>query len=47
MLIDAILKVHEIAKATKMGANREKEITALEEAAMVAEPTSTMKGLLR
>jgi NADH-quinone oxidoreductase subunit B len=47
MLIDAILKVHEKAKAQKMGANRQKEITALEEAALLVEPTSTMKGLLR
>jgi NADH-quinone oxidoreductase subunit B len=47
MLIDAILKVHEKAKATKMGAHRQAEITELEELALQAEPTSAMKGLLR
>ena len=47
MLLDAILKLHEKIKATKMGANREDEITELEEIAMAATPTSAMKGLLR
>ena len=47
MLIDAILKVHEKAKATKMGAHRQAQITELEELALQAEPTSAMKGLLR
>jgi NADH-quinone oxidoreductase subunit B len=47
MLIDAILKVHEKAKAQKLGANRQKEISELEEIALVAEPTSAMRGLLR
>jgi NADH-quinone oxidoreductase subunit B len=47
MLIDAILKIHEKAKALKMGGNLEREITELEEQALVAEPTIAMKGLLR
>ncbi len=47
MLLDAILKLHEQVQATKLGVNRENEITELEEAALVAEPTSAMKGLLR
>jgi len=47
MLLDAILKIHEKVRATKMGVNRENEITELEEAALVATPTSAMKGLLR
>jgi NADH-quinone oxidoreductase subunit B len=47
MLIDAILKIHEKAKATKMGGHLEREITEREEAALVAEPTIAMKGLLR
>jgi NADH-quinone oxidoreductase subunit B len=47
MLIDAILKLHAQVQETKLGAHRQKEITALEEAALVAEPTSAMKGLLR
>jgi NADH-quinone oxidoreductase subunit B len=47
MLIDAILKLHAQVQETKLGAHRQKEITALEEAAIEAEPTSAMKGLLR
>ena len=48
MLIDAILKLHETkVKPAKLGANRDKQITALEAEALVAEPTSEMKGLLR
>jgi NADH-quinone oxidoreductase subunit B len=47
MLLDAILKLHEKIKATKMGANRQDEITELEEIAMNATPTSAMTGLLR
>ena len=47
MLLDAILKIHEKAKATKMGVNRDNEITELEEIALTATPTSAMKGLLR
>jgi NADH-quinone oxidoreductase subunit B len=47
MLIDAILKIHEKAKATKMGGHLEREIEEMEAAALVAEPTIAMKGLLR
>ena len=47
MLIDAILKLHEQVQQTKLGVRRQNEITELEEAALVAEPTSAMKGLLR
>ena len=47
MLLDAILKLHAQVQETKLGAHRQKEITALEEAAIEAEPTSAMKGLLR
>jgi NADH-quinone oxidoreductase subunit B len=47
MLLDAILKIHEKAKTKKFGVNRENEITELEEAALSAVPTSSMKGLLR
>ena len=47
MLIDAILKLHEQIQETKLGVRRQNEITELEEAALVAEPTSAMKGLLR
>jgi len=47
MPMDAILKINEKAKATKMGGNLEREITEREEAALVAEPTIAMKGLLR
>ncbi|MBI1377026.1 MAG: NADH-quinone oxidoreductase subunit B [Frankiales bacterium] len=47
MLMDAILKIHEQAKALKMGVHREQEITEREEFALQAVPTSAMKGLLR
>ena len=47
MLIDAILKIHDIVQDTKLGANREAEVRELEAAALVATPTSQMKGLLR
>jgi NADH-quinone oxidoreductase subunit B len=47
MLIDALLKLREQIQETKLGAHRQKQITELEEAALVAEPTSAMKGLLR
>ena len=40
MLIDAILKLHEQIQATKLGANRDAEITELETAALEATPTS-------
>jgi NADH-quinone oxidoreductase subunit B len=47
MLLDAFIKLHEKIEATKLGVNRDREITEREERAMVAEPTSAMKGLLR
>jgi NADH-quinone oxidoreductase subunit B len=47
MLIDAILKLHAQIQDTKLGANRRDEIVELERAALVAAPTSQMKGLLR
>jgi NADH-quinone oxidoreductase subunit B len=47
MLLDAIIKLHEQIQETKLGAHRDKQITELEAAALVAEPTSAMKGLLR
>jgi NADH-quinone oxidoreductase subunit B len=47
MLIDAIMKIHEKSRERKLGANRQAEITELEEAALVAPTTGEMKGLLR
>jgi NADH-quinone oxidoreductase subunit B len=47
MLIDAIMKIHDKSRQTKLGANRQREITELEQAALAATPTSEMKGLLR
>jgi NADH-quinone oxidoreductase subunit B len=47
MLIDAILKIHDIVQDTKLGSNREAQVRELEAAALVATPTSAMKGLLR
>ena len=47
MLIDAILKIHDKAKAAKLGINRDREITALEDEAMITAPTSALTGLLR
>ncbi len=47
MLLDAIMKIHEKSRQTKLGINRQNQITELEEAALVATPTSEMKGLLR
>ena len=47
MLLDAILKLHKKVQDTKLGVNRENEITELEEVALLAQPTSAMKGLLR
>lgn len=38
MLIDAILKIHDQAQHTKMGANRQKQITELELDALAAKP---------
>ena len=47
MLIDAILKLHDQVRTTKLGVNRQNEIVELETAALNALPTSQMKGLLR
>jgi NADH-quinone oxidoreductase subunit B len=47
MLIDAILKIHDQIQHTKLGANREREVVALEAQAMQAVPTEQMKGLMR
>jgi len=47
MLIDAILKLHDQVKATKLGTNRLAQIHDLETEALAALPTSEMKGLLR
>lgn len=47
MLIDAIFKLHDQIQSTKLGAHRTAEIAELEQAALVAAPTSAQKGLLR
>jgi NADH-quinone oxidoreductase subunit B len=47
MLIDAILKLHDKIQDGKLGPNREREIEELEAAALLAQPTSAMTGLLR
>jgi NADH-quinone oxidoreductase subunit B len=47
MLIDAILKIHDQIQHTKLGANREREVVALEAQALQAVPTEQMKGLMR
>ena len=47
MLIDAILKLHDKIQEGKLGPNREREIEELEAAALMAQPTSAMTGLLR
>ena len=47
MLIDAILKLHDKIQEGKLGPNREREIEELEAAALLAQPTSAMTGLLR
>jgi NADH-quinone oxidoreductase subunit B len=47
MLIDALLKLHDQINDTKLGSNRKREIISLEEAALVAPPTSAMTGLMR
>lgn len=46
-LLDAILKLHTKVQDTKLGANRLAEVAELEQAALLATPTSEMKGLLR
>jgi NADH-quinone oxidoreductase subunit B len=47
MLMDAILKLHDQVQHGKLGVNRQKQIVELEEQALIATPTSLMKGLLR
>jgi NADH-quinone oxidoreductase subunit B len=47
MLIDAILKLHDQVQGTKLGSNRQAEITELETEALNALPTSEMRGMLR
>ena len=47
MLIDAVLKLHAKVQAEKLGVNRVAQIAELEEVAMLATPTSAMKGLMR
>lgn len=46
MLMDAILKLHEKIYSEKLGANRAQIIKEVELAAMNAQPTHQMKGLL-
>jgi NADH-quinone oxidoreductase subunit B len=47
MLLNALLKVHELAQNAPLGANRREIAAAAEAAALTATPTSDMKGLLR
>ena len=47
MLMDAILKLHDQVQDSKLGAHRQAQITTQEQEALIAEPTSQMKGLLR
>lgn len=47
MLIDAVYKLHDKVQNTKLGAHREEEKAEEEQAALAAEPTSAMKGLMR
>src|ERR1700745_1125066 len=46
MLIDAILKLHDQVRSTKLGVTRRNQIEEQETAALNALPTSQMKGLL-
>lgn len=46
MLMDAILKLHDQIKHSKLGVNREEAAQAAEAAALAATPTHQMKGLL-
>ena len=46
MLMDAILKLHEIIGDAKLGVNRERIIRETEAAALAAKPTLEIKGLL-
>ncbi len=47
MLLDAFIQLHKKIRATKLGANREAEITEQEDEALATPPTHAMKGLLR
>ncbi|HEX3829023.1 MAG TPA: NADH-quinone oxidoreductase subunit B family protein [Sporichthyaceae bacterium] len=47
MLLDAILKLHAQIQHTKLGAHGVTARNAAEQAALLAQPTSDMKGLLR
>jgi len=47
MLMDAILTLHEQVMDAKLGSNRERQVTELEQAALAAPATIEMKGLLR
>jgi NADH-quinone oxidoreductase subunit B len=44
MLLDAILKLHEQIRSTKLGVNREAEITELEQARLDEPPLATARG---
>src|SRR5205809_5044631 len=44
MLLDSILKLHDQIRGTKLGANREREITELEEARLASPPLSHAPG---
>jgi NADH-quinone oxidoreductase subunit B len=45
--MDAILTLHEQVMDSKLGSNRDRQITELEAAALTAPPTIEMRGLLR
>lgn len=47
MLIDAVYKLHDKVRHTKLGAHGEVARAEAEEAALEAKPTSAMKGLMR
>ena len=47
MLIDAVLKLHDQIQHQKLGSNRLAEIKSEEKVALLATPTSAMKGLMR
>jgi NADH-quinone oxidoreductase subunit B len=46
MLLDAILKLHDMIRDEKLGAHRQEVIAEVEAAALAATPTHQMKGLL-
>ena len=46
MLIDAILKLHELIGNEKLGVNRQKVIKEVEAAALAAKPVHQINGLL-